>query len=180
MTIDVRRSSVGLDEVGLEFMSKSAGKTSRAEVCATIGVMSQSPAEKMGVAEGARAIILDAPSGLGETLGLPPLDRETVLRGRFAYIHQFATRQADLERALQKLRPRLAPDGMLWVSWPKRGQLDTDLSLQSVIRIGYEHGLVESKTISINSIWSAIKFTHPVPGKTYKNSFGSLKGHRSS
>jgi hypothetical protein len=154
--------------------------TSRTEGCATIGVMSRSPAEKMGVAEGVRAIILDAPAGLVEALGLPSLDRATELRGDFAYIHQFATSQADLERALRKLRARLAPGGMLWVSWPKRGQLDTDLSLQSVIRIGYEQGLVESKTIGIDSTWSAIRFTHPVPGKTYKNSYGTLRGQRSS
>jgi hypothetical protein len=34
--------------------------------------------------------------------------------------------------------------------------------------------LVESKTISVNDTWSAIKFTHPKKGKVYKNSYGKL------
>ena len=63
---------------------------------------------------------------------------------------------------------------MLWVSWPKNRQLGTDLSLPEVIRIGYRHGLVESKTLSVNATWSAIKFTHPVAGKVYNNAFGQL------
>lgn len=48
---------------------------------------------------------------------------------------------------------------MLWVSWPKDGQLDTDLSLPKVIKIGYEFGLVESTCLSVNETWSALKFT---------------------
>lgn len=51
---------------------------------------------------------------------------------------------------------------------------DGDLKLQDVIRIGYSNGLVESTTLSINSEWSGIKFTHPKPGKTYANSYGTL------
>ncbi|GAB3529414.1 hypothetical protein GCM10027402_32720 [Arthrobacter monumenti] len=43
-----------------------------------------------------------------------------------------------------------------------------------IIRIGYEHGLVESTALSVDSTWSAIKFTHPKPGKTYQNSYGTL------
>jgi hypothetical protein len=63
---------------------------------------------------------------------------------------------------------------MLWVSWPKGRAGGTDLTLRDVIAIGYRHGLVESKTISITAIWSAIKFTYPKPGKQYNNSYGRL------
>ena len=53
-------------------------------------------------------------------------------------------------------------------------QLGTDLTLPEVIRIGYNHGLVESTTVSVDTTWSAIKFTHPKPGKEYRNSYGQL------
>jgi hypothetical protein len=46
--------------------------------------------------------------------------------------------------------------------------------LPEVIGIGYRHGLVESKTLSVDATWSAIKFTHPIKGKVYKNSYGQL------
>jgi hypothetical protein len=113
--------------------------------------MTRTIAEKMGVEAGTRAIILDAPAGVVEALDLPPLDRKTTLSGTFAYIYQFATTQADLERQFRRLSAHLAPGGMLWVSWPKRKQLDTDLTLQRVIGIGYDHGLVESKTIGVDA-----------------------------
>ena len=60
---------------------------------------------------------------------------------------------------------------MLWVSWPKSRNLDTDLDIKS----GYDFGLFESKCISINAIWSALKFTWPKENKVYKNSYGALK-----
>lgn len=66
-------------------------------------------------------------------------------------------------------------DGKLWVSWPKNKQLDTDLTLPVVIKIGYSFGLVESTCLSINKTWSALKFTHPKKGKIYINSHAELK-----
>lgn len=64
---------------------------------------------------------------------------------------------------------------MLWISWPKAGQRDTNLIY---LRLSKLDGLVESKTISINSSWSAIKFTHPKKGKVYRNSYGKLSGSK--
>ena len=64
---------------------------------------------------------------------------------------------------------------MIWASWPKNGQLETNLSLTKIINIGYGFGLVESTCLSVNSIWSALKFTHPKKGKVYNNSHGTLK-----
>ena len=73
-----------------------------------------------------------------------------------------------------RLKSHLKPSGMLWVSWPKGKQLGTDLSLPSVIRIGYSHGLVESTCLSVDATRSALKFTHPKQGKAYHNSYGKL------
>jgi hypothetical protein len=60
------------------------------------------------------------------------------------------------------------------VSWPKRGQLGSDLSLATVIGIGYDAGLVESTCLRIDDVWAGLRFTHPKPGRTYANSYGTL------
>ena len=65
---------------------------------------------------------------------------------------------------------------MLWVSWPKDGKLGTDLNIKTVIKLGYDYGLVESTCLRIDAIWSGLKFTHPKKGKVYHNSYGKLKG----
>jgi hypothetical protein len=137
--------------------------------------MTKPVSKKMGIQEGARAFFVNAPAEAVEAIDAPALDIATELRGDFDYIHLFAKSQDEMNDIFPKLRAHLKPTGMLWVSWPKNGKLGTDLTLPKVINIGYEQGLVESKTISIDATWSAIKFTHPKKGKVYKNSYGKLK-----
>ena len=136
--------------------------------------MAKTVAEKMGLQAGARAFFHDAPAAVLAAMILPELTISQSLRGDFDYLHLFVTSQAEMERAFPRLARHLAPGGMLWVSWPKARQLDADLALPDVIRIGYSHGLVESTTLSVDATWSAIKFTHPKPGKQYRNSYGQL------
>lgn len=66
----------------------------------------------------------------------------------------------------------LANSGKFWVSWPKSKITETDLNIKEAIRTRYDHGLVESKVVSLDEDWSAIKFAHPVPGKVDQNGFG--------
>lgn len=136
--------------------------------------MPKTVAQKMGLKEGMRSYFLNAPASVLEAIHLPELKTSQTLRGQFDYLHFFATLQAEMDGSFPKLALHLKWTGMLWVSWPKAKQLGTDLSLPHVIRIGYDHGLVESTTLSLDATWSGIKFTHPKPGKTYRNSYGRL------
>ena len=137
--------------------------------------MAATLSRKLGVKEGTRAYWVKAPADLASLLDMPGLDVATRLAGQFDYIHAFVTSRSALDAAFPGWKRHLRRAGMLWVSWPKNGQLETDLSLAVVIKVGYDHGLVESKTISVDSTWSAIKFTFPIQGKVYRNSYGRLK-----
>ncbi|HWV34808.1 MAG TPA: hypothetical protein VNZ55_04195 [Thermomicrobiales bacterium] len=134
-------------------------------------------ARKMGIRPGSRAFLSNVPPEVRSALNLPDLDRACELTGEFDYLHLFVFTRIDLNAALPRFRDRLRPGGMLWVSWPKGGQLGTDLSLHEVVRIGYGHGLVESTCLSVNDTWSALKFTWPKPGKVYRNSHAELNRH---
>lgn len=132
-------------------------------------------AQKMGVKEKSKVIFINAPSEAIADLNLPEIDLNKTLAGEFDYIHLFVKTQGDQNNLFPKLKLHLKLDGMLWVSWPKNKQLDTDLTLPIVIKIGYSFGLVESTCLSINSVWSGLKFTHPKKGRIYKNSHAELK-----
>jgi hypothetical protein len=136
--------------------------------------MSRTVSGKMGIKEGVRAIFVNAPETALEAIDPPRLDVASELVGEFDYIHLFARTRAELDDRFPKLKVHLGPKGTLWVSWPKNKKLGTDLALPKVIEIGYNHGLVESKTLSVDATWSAIKFTHPKKGKAYNNSYGRL------
>lgn len=132
-------------------------------------------AKKMGIKEGARTYLVNAPAETLKVIDPSQLDLAAKLTGQFDYIHLFTKSQEEFNDLFPRLKSHLKTTGMLWVSWPKNRKLGTDLTLPKVIELGYNHGLVESKTISIDGIWSAIKFTHPKKGKVYRNSYGKLK-----
>ena len=128
----------------------------------------------MGIRANSRVFLVNCPSDVLDGMMLPDLAIEKRLAGEFEYIHLFVITQAEYKDKFPVLKSHLKPDGMLWVSWPKGGQSGTDLSLPEIIKIGYGFGLVESTCLSINTVWSALKFTHPKKGKVYKNSYGRL------
>lgn len=136
-------------------------------------------ADKMGVRAGARAHLRGAPESAIAAMELPGLDLSETLTGEFDHLHLFVLTQAQMRGQFGELRDHLGPGGTLWVSWPKGGQLGTDLTIRSVIAIGYDLGLVESTCLRVDDVWSALKFTRPKPGKTYANSYGTFPGGRS-
>ena len=66
------------------------------------------------------------------------------------YIHLFVKSEAEFIDFFPKLKSHFKPNGMLWVSWPQGGKLGTDLIIKTVIKLGYDFGLVESTCLSIN------------------------------
>lgn len=131
--------------------------------------------QKMGIKGNSRVLFINAPGDAIYEMELPEIDIAKKLNGEFDYIHLFVKNESEYKDKFPDLKSHLKLSGMLWVSWPKGGLLDTDLSLPKVIKTGYEFGLVESTCLSINSIWSALKFTHPKKGKVYNNSHAVLK-----
>ena len=137
--------------------------------------MTKSVSLKMGLKENMRAVYVNAPREAIRDIDAPRLDLQSTVRGQFDYIHLFVNDQADFHKNFPRMMKHLRKTGSLWLSWPKKGKNGTDLNLPTVIKIGYDYGLVESKCLSINETWSALKFTFPKEGKVYNNSFGKLK-----
>lgn len=67
--------------------------------------------KKLGVKEGMRIAVLDAPDGFD----VGPATRR--LGGSKDMVIVFVTARRALERRLDALRRAIAPDGMVWVAW---------------------------------------------------------------
>jgi hypothetical protein len=137
--------------------------------------MARTVSQKMGIKENSRVLFINAPSDAIVEMKLPEIDIVKIETGEFDYIHLFVKSQTEFNEHFPVLKAYLKLNGMLWVSWPKGGKLGTDLNVKTVIKLGYDFGLVESTCLSINAIWSGLKFTHPKKGKVYNNSYGQLK-----
>lgn len=119
--------------------------------------------EKLGIKEGAKVAILHPPPNYGSTLGPLP-DGVQLLKKpqpQTDFIQFFALKRADLENNFLGLKTALAPDGMLWISWPKKAsKMATDLHENLVREIGLKHGLVDIKVCAVDDIWSGLKFVY--------------------
>lgn len=132
--------------------------------------------EKMGITADHSLLIVDGPDDAIAEIRLPTLYAKSATAGvLYDHIVLFIKDQKDMVSQFPKYRSIMKTDGRLWIVWPKGGQLGTDLNIKVVIRIGYDHGLVESTNLRIDNTWTALKFTHPKPGKIYNNSYGNLK-----
>ena len=72
--------------------------------------------------------------------------------------HVFVTCRADLEAAIAAVRPALAPDGMIWVSWPKKGSgIASEVNENTVRDAALPTGLVDVKVCAVDETWSGLK-----------------------
>jgi hypothetical protein len=111
---------------------------------------------KLGFKPGMTAVFLDAPDGL---LGIP--DGVTVkrsLRGHADIVLCFVTARRGLARRAPRLREAIAPDGMVWVCWPKRAsKVPTDMTEDVVRDVLLPTGLVDVKVAAVDETWSGLK-----------------------
>ncbi|HEX8191558.1 MAG TPA: hypothetical protein VF552_01530 [Allosphingosinicella sp.] len=72
--------------------------------------------------------------------------------------HIFTTSRVELEAEVGRLRPLLAPAGMIWVSSPKKAsKMPTDITEDTVREIAFPHGLVDVKVCAVDETWSGLK-----------------------
>jgi len=72
--------------------------------------------------------------------------------------HIFVTRRTELARLLSRLRKRLAQDGTIWVSWPKKSaKVVTDITEETIREEALPLGLVDVKVCAVDETWSGLK-----------------------
>jgi hypothetical protein len=107
---------------------------------------------------------IDAPPAYEILLdGLPDgVSFDTDVRGPLDFVHVFVDEAAGLRARLANLRQRIAPDGMIWVSWPKKASgVKTDVNGNVVRDAGLGAGLVDIKVCAVDETWSGLKFVIP-------------------
>jgi len=73
-------------------------------------------------------------------------------------IHAFTMVRAEIEDELSGLQDRITPDGMIWVSWPKKAsKVKTDVTEDVVRTAALDLDLVDVKVAAIDAIWSGLK-----------------------
>lgn len=120
--------------------------------------------QKLGLKPGFCIFVDGAPKDYRKLVGAWPNGATLVTKasGKLDAIHMFAIEAKGLAARLSKYRDAIAPDGMIWVSWPKKSSgVATDLSDVVVRDTALPLGLVDIKVCAIDEVWSGLKFVIP-------------------
>ena len=130
------------------------------------GYSDKSLPEKLGFKAGMNAAFIALPAehaGLADCTPFAKVVRADHWNARlspkaFDAIHAFTTRHAELAANLIRLQKALKPDGMIWVSWPKKAaKVPTDVT-EDIIRCeALALNLVDVKVAAIDAVWSGLK-----------------------
>ena len=119
--------------------------------------------KKLGIKPGFDVAFVNAPEDFVNQLDLPP---DINIRSKsksqdLDFILVFVKSQKLLITAFAQYSGKIKPNGMLWVSWPKKTSgVQTDLTENIVRDIGLTAGLVDVKVCAIDDIWSGLKFVY--------------------
>jgi len=117
--------------------------------------------KKLGYKNGLAACVDGAPDHYREWLNLPAeveirwLDRPAA---GAPFVHLFATDASALQAGVKSWRKKIAPDGVIWVSWPKKSSgVATDITENLIREVALPTGLVDIKVCAVNEVWSGLK-----------------------
>ena len=117
--------------------------------------------KKLGIKEGSSFATKHAPAGFAETIGdLPPeAEWRKQLRAGLDVVVAFYTNRARMVADWPKLTASVAPDGTVWIAWPKKSsKVPTDIT-EDVLREEFlPTGWVDTKVCAVDEVWSGLRF----------------------
>jgi hypothetical protein len=117
--------------------------------------------KKLGYKDDIVARVDGAPKGYVDLLVLPPdVSVKWVERPNdgIGFVHLFTHSKSELKTKLQRFGKLIAPDGVIWVSWPKKSSgVQTDVTEDVVREAALPMGLVDIKVCAMDETWSGLK-----------------------
>ena len=125
--------------------------------------------KKLGFKPGFQVRIVQAPEYYKELLEDLPKDVEFVNNSKTPkdLIHLFVQKKEDLIKSLYSLRKELKPNGMIWVSWPKKSSgMASNVTEDDIRKEAIQNELVDIKVCAIDETWSGLKLVIPVKSRS--------------
>jgi len=111
-------------------------------------------AKKLGIEPGTTILLDGAPDDY-------PSKGANIARSisdRVDLVHIFSKSAGELDAKLRRLRDRIRPDAVVWVSWPKKSsKVPTDITEDVIRDIALPLGFVDVKVCAVDDVWSGLK-----------------------
>jgi hypothetical protein len=121
--------------------------------------------QKLGIKPGFCIFVDGLSVAYADVVGQLPDDVRiaTTAKAPLDMVHVFATEAIGLAASLRGYRKAIAPDGMIWASWPKKASgVVTDVTEALVRETALANGLVDIKICAVDDVWSGLKLVIPV------------------
>ena len=117
--------------------------------------------KKLGYRDGTLSYVAGAPEDYVRMLQLPSDIHvrwsSRMVRG-IEFVHFFTASKSALRRRLSFLRRRIAPAGIVWISWPKKSSgVETDITEDVIRQVALPLGFVDIKVCAVDETWSGLK-----------------------
>src|SRR4051794_32651999 len=110
--------------------------------------------KKLGYRDGLSVFVDNPPANYRELLALPRdlvVSWEPRLRPKQAFAHLFVPNCSQIRRKLIRYRDSIAPDGVIWISWPKKSSgVVTDVTEERIRELALPTGLVDVKVCAVD------------------------------
>jgi hypothetical protein len=117
-------------------------------------------ASKLGLKPGMSVHVAREPEGYRDWLAPLPAGLGFLQRwsAEAELVHLFADRRSELAAGLRRCREQLAPDAVVWVSWPKKSsKVPTDITEDVIRELALPLGFVDIKVCAVSEVWSGLK-----------------------
>ncbi|HEX5026667.1 MAG TPA: hypothetical protein VFV68_15410 [Agriterribacter sp.] len=122
-------------------------------------------AKKLGIKAGFTVRLVHEPPYYFELFTDIPEDVKflTEKKTKKNLVHYFTKKSSELNSDIIALRHEIHPNGMIWISWPKKAsKIVTDLTEDVVRALALSNGLVDIKVCAVDETWSGLKLVIPV------------------
>ena len=128
---------------------------------ATAGYSGTPLPKKLGIKEGTLFATVHEPDEFATTLGALPAEaeRRARLSPELDVVIAFYTSRAVLVKEWTRLTKAAAPNGTVWVAWPKKAsKMPTDITEDALRELLLPTGWVDNKVCAIDDTWSGLRF----------------------
>ncbi len=132
---------------------------------ATTGYSGTPLVKKLGINAGMKILVKHEPKAYWNWVS--PLPEGVIVKARassgLGFVHLFVTSQRTFMSEVLAARKSISPDGMIWISWPKKASnVETDLNENIIRDFALKNGLVDVKVCAVDEVWSGLKLVIPV------------------
>ena len=121
--------------------------------------------KKLGIKPGFNIMLVNAPEHYFSLFTDLPADL-IINDGASApkdLIHFFTKQKDEYLNLLPELKQQIKPNGIIWVSWPKKAsKVVTDITEDVIRNFALQSGLVDIKVCAVDEVWSGLKLVIPV------------------